>query len=51
MKTPAITRRTVLQVAAGITAVGAAWAQQPAAAAVEPALETAAGRYVMVGLL
>ena len=52
MKTPVITRRTVLQVAAGITAAGAAWTQRPvAAAALEPALETAVGRYVMVGLL
>lgn len=50
MHIPVLTRRTVLQAAASATAVGALWAHQPAAAA-EPALEAAVGRYVMVGLL
>lgn len=52
MHIPVLTRRTVLQAAATIAAVGTTWAHQPsAAAAAEPALEAEAGRYVMVGLL
>lgn len=52
MHIPVLTRRAVLQAATSITAVGAAWAHQPAAAtAIEPVVETAVGRYVMVGLL
>ncbi|SMH27847.1 hypothetical protein SAMN06295885_0059 [Rathayibacter oskolensis] len=53
MHIPVLTRRTVLQAVTTITAVGTAWAHQPAAAAtsIEPVIETAIGRYVMVGLL